>query len=565
MTTPFAKGDQLTPDWEVSECVNSERLTRVTCHDGEGRTVYFRLTPRSDSSRAGPFDLEDLAIAYEPGETPFADLQPVGLALRDRVRPHLVGSADSLLAKWRGGDVRQTIADDVWRFSALGDPADIVADLDPAIVRHVRLEPSDPDTTLAWVQALNDRGIHRVDLQDPEDGARARREPSSTHQLAADDWRDRLRQRLVGRSDLSMLLGELLPVDALPPWPCHLPWTRLEVSEDGVVGPCCVSYQRPRFEAGGLRPSELWNGEAMQAFRRAMADPAPSTCRSSCPVLVGRTEPPASFRIRGGPPAVVEDQISLVESLLAGAVEVPVAPPTVCLATTSYCNYDCLMCACGAEGTLDDQLATEFYADLNSMPGDVLVLELNGGEPLASPTCRAFLESLDTSSAPHLRVNLITNGSFLTREQLERLTGVRWGNLTVSLNAATPEIYRLVNRGLPYERIRRNLDALLELRRSRPFDMTYSMVLLRQNVDQIEDFAELALRDAVAVRYMLPFRNRNATSIMKQRDDMGRALRGLQTVAGRLLNAGRRREADGALASARILMERLNRNVLLPL
>jgi MoaA/NifB/PqqE/SkfB family radical SAM enzyme len=235
----------------------------------------------------------------------------------------------------------------------------------------------------------------------------------------------------------------------------------------------------------------------------------------------------------------------------------------VCLTVTSYCNYDCLMCPHGEEGRLDDQLTPAFYDDLRALLPGVLVLEANGGEPLASPHFRTFLEGLDGRELPQLRVNLITNGSYLGPKQLDRFANVPWGNLTFSLNAASAETYLLVNRGLAYEKVRGHLDDLLARRQAGTLraDVTYSMVILRQNLHEVEAFAELALRDDVVVRYMLPFRDRHGSSILTDRGCMLEALRALQAVAARLLERGRGKEARGVLASARVLLQRLDLRV----
>jgi molybdenum cofactor biosynthesis enzyme MoaA len=140
---------------------------------------------------------------------------------------------------------------------------------------------------------------------------------------------------------------------------------------------------------------------------------------------------------------------------------------------------------------------------------------------------------------------------------------VRFEHLTISLNAATPETYRVVNRGLPMERVRHNLDAL-HARRARsgwPRSITYSMVLLRANLPELEAFADLARRDGAGVRFMLPMYDRSSQSFLSDaalvEDVEGR----LRAVAAGLEEGDARR----AVGEADVLADRLRRGVLRPL
>ena len=172
----------------------------------------------------------------------------------------------------------------------------------------------------------------------------------------------------------------------------------------------------------------------------------------------------------------------------------------------------------------------------------------------------------DAHALPQLQVNLVTNGSYLAPKLLDKLARVPFGNLTLSLNAATPATYLAVNRGLVWERVRAHLDDLLARQNAgMRGEVTYSMVILKQNYCEIEAFAELALQDGVHVRYMLPFRDRNDSSILTDRSAMVASLQALQRVAVLLLALGRGQEARDALTSAQILLSRLDARLLAPL
>ncbi|NOZ01942.1 MAG: radical SAM protein, partial [Deltaproteobacteria bacterium] len=372
------------------------------------------------------------------------------------------------------------------------------------------------------------------------------------------DWESRLRMLLDGRPDAKVRIGDLLP--DLEDWPCVLPWTRLELHEGGSFGPCCSDYMAVR--SGPFDPADpaaSWHSDLMRDFRKAMVSgDASPTCRSTCPVLAGGGFKAADIIFRGGPKEAVENAVRLSRGLLEGRVDADWAPLDLAFSVTSFCNYDCLMCDCGQRGTLDDELTQGFYAGLEKWLNLGVEFEVNGGEPLASPVFRAFVRDLALSGRPP-SLNLVTNGSYLTPKFLSGLPVIPFRGLVVSLNAADAGTYRDVNRGLSWSRIRRNLDALLDARLAGRFvgGLSWSMVIIRRNLDEIRAFARMAMSDEVDVRYLLPIGNRNEQSIMGVRDTMREAADALFDVALELESGGWARGAGQARSLARFLEDRL--------
>ena len=397
-------------------------------------------------------------------------------------------------------------------------------------------------------------------------------------------WAEKTRWLLAGWPGESVTLAEVMEEGEIPRWPCHLPWTRLELGGGAPVGPCCASFQAGtgrepspegaggeappgvRDEAGS--PEELWNGPRLRSFRRAVARSAhPETCRRDCPVLLGGTHRPAAMILWGGPAASVESQIVLVEEMRTGAEEVRRPPQSLCVATTSYCNYDCIMCGFGEHGSLEDEKPASFWKGLEGWLGSLQQIDANGGEPLASPEFRGFLERADFARRPQLGISLTTNLSYLTPAQLDRFSRVPFISFTVSLNAATAGTYSRVMRGLPFEVVRGNLDTLLRRRAESPSPpgVTYSFVILKQNLGEVGDFYEMAKADGVAVRFMLPEDNRNDSSIMTSREAMEEARRALAGVAEDLARRGLDVERSRVWANVLRLDERLASGILVPL
>ncbi len=505
----FPRGADLGDAWRVDSAEADARRVCVRArHDPTGDAVVFALEGPAEAARPGPFDVGAQRVSYRVTPLPFERFRAAGLGLGARLRG--AGDPRALVAHWIG----------------------------PAAPRHLPL-------------------VRDGEALPPG----APREPRA---VAATPWRDRLRERLVGRPHAVVTLREVLAPDELPPWPCALPWTRLEVN-NRTFGPCCSDYQtRPAPYRPGDLLSGLWNGPALRAFRRALTGAAPyGPCRASCPTLMGRAEDPGAVRVFGGDEAFVAREVELLEDLFEGREVMRAAPLKVSFTTTTYCNYDCLMCSYGEVGTLADELPAAFYDDLVSLAPGMRLLEALGGEPLASPVFREFLAGFDFGRFPSLRVALITNGSYLTPKELLRYRRVPIDNLTISLNAASPASYLAVNRGLPWPRLREHLDALHALRRAGELrcSVTYSLVILRANLHELRDFAALARRDGARYRFLLPNNDRNGQSIMASRDAMETAREALDALVAEERARGDGQQVALLVGEAGVLADRLAKGI----
>jgi MoaA/NifB/PqqE/SkfB family radical SAM enzyme len=311
----------------------------------------------------------------------------------------------------------------------------------------------------------------------------------------------------------------------------------------------------------------LWNGDLFRSFRRALIhEERPSTCRDVCPVLVGGTDALDGLWLDGGSAELVENEIRAVRAMLQGRETADFAPVTFNVATTSFCNYDCLMCDCGRLGTLKDEMTPDFYQQLRGWMAHLQIVDANGGEPLASPNYRRFVEAM-ASSRERPKLAITTNGSLLTPKWLATLPGIPFQSICVSLNAASAETYLAVNRGVRWDIIRRNLDELLRFQREGRYrgQLMYSMVILRRNLHEIRAFAEMAVRDGVRLRYMLPMRELDGETIMTSAEAMSEAATALEDVAGWLEARAMEWSARDAHANARVLRNRLAEGIQAPM
>jgi len=125
-------------------------------------------------------------------------------------------------------------------------------------------------------------------------------------------------------------------------------------------------------------------------------------------------------------------------------------------------------------------------------------------EPFANPQCLEILDRI-REAAPGEQISLTTNGSCLTEEVVERLARLRPILVTVSMNAATPELRMRTMRDRKPESARIALESIPLLRRHEiPFLGSY-VPWPSKPLSDMEDMIRLLDRnDAVVARICLP-------------------------------------------------------------
>jgi MoaA/NifB/PqqE/SkfB family radical SAM enzyme len=161
-------------------------------------------------------------------------------------------------------------------------------------------------------------------------------------------------------------------------------------------------------------------------------------------------------------------------------------------------------------------------------------LVLLGGEPLANPRTMTFLRTFDVARWPDTGVSITTNGSFLTRATLRHLSRCPFASIIVSVNAGTAETYEAVQRGIPFETLLENLDALVEFRAAhgRRFDIRTGFVVQPASAHTLIEFGELTAARGLGIR-LLPLHSNpsHALDYHGDPDEVARVLASLDGFA----------------------------------
>lgn len=162
----------------------------------------------------------------------------------------------------------------------------------------------------------------------------------------------------------------------------------------------------------------------------------------------------------------------------------------ICLAweLTYACNYACTHCLSSSGRRDPRELSTQqceaVIDELKRM--QVFYINVGGGEPTIRPD---FWHLLQYAVDRNIGVKFSTNGSQITPERARYLASTPYVDVQISLDGATAEINDRVRGKGTFDIA---VQALTRLRDAGFEDAKISVVMTRENVDQLDDFAQLA-------------------------------------------------------------------------
>lgn len=131
-----------------------------------------------------------------------------------------------------------------------------------------------------------------------------------------------------------------------------------------------------------------------------------------------------------------------------------------------------------------------------------------GGEPTLHPEFVRFIAYASSKNFPD--VSIITNGSLLTDKIIDSILNNGITRINVSFDSITPEMYKKVRGVDDYAKVIRNIDRLLEKRKSKGLQLpllSLSFVLSEDNAGEIDGFIEMWHEKADGGIKIYPYKN----------------------------------------------------------
>lgn len=185
-----------------------------------------------------------------------------------------------------------------------------------------------------------------------------------------------------------------------------------------------------------------------------------------------------------------------IQNAQKSKTELNFGPTSLNLMMTDTCNSQCIMCGkdykiCGTKDYLSMNDIETIYShlDMNSV---VDVIYGGGGEPFLNPDL-AEIATYTARVQPSIQHTVISNFIQWRQPVVEALMDANV-NFLISLNAASRDTYKTISGVAAFDSVTDHVKRLTSINSNRrdPVKISISMILMRQNINELPDFVRLA-------------------------------------------------------------------------
>jgi len=190
-------------------------------------------------------------------------------------------------------------------------------------------------------------------------------------------------------------------------------------------------------------------------------------------------------------------------------------PRIIQLQTINACNAACAMCPYPVykdvfpRGRMEDALFDRVTEEIARHPEAKVFVPMLQNEPFLDKRIFEKVKRFKSVTGGRVRVELVTNGAFLTEENVARIAESGLDVVDVSLDALSREVYARVRVGLDYDRVLAGVERLLAAKLPAT-SVFVRLVKVRDNVHEVRTFARAWRKRGVPV-FMYTANNRGGT------------------------------------------------------
>ncbi|MBF0101819.1 MAG: radical SAM protein [Desulfobacterales bacterium] len=170
-----------------------------------------------------------------------------------------------------------------------------------------------------------------------------------------------------------------------------------------------------------------------------------------------------------------------------------IAPPSfITIETTTHCNLRCRTCSKRYTHEPGKHFPFEHFVTIarTCFPYAKTVNLTGVGEPLVHPQVN---DMLDLIQANHCKIDLITNGVLLKPDLCKKICQIG-GNVTISIDGATPETYEFIRPESKWSLMMKRLENLARIKQevgNPNFCMSINFVAVRHNITDLPQMVDM--------------------------------------------------------------------------
>jgi radical SAM protein with 4Fe4S-binding SPASM domain len=179
-------------------------------------------------------------------------------------------------------------------------------------------------------------------------------------------------------------------------------------------------------------------------------------------------------------------------------------PRAIQLQTINACQASCVMCPYPVykdvfqRGRMDEALFDKITEEIAGRSDVDTFIPMLQNEPFLDKRLFEKVRRFKERTGGRVKVELVTNGAFLTDEVIEQIRESALDVLDISLDALSREVYAKIRIGLDYDAVQEGVERVLraDLRGTKVF---VRLIRLRENRDEVRAFARYWRRRGIPV------------------------------------------------------------------
>ncbi|MCC5912264.1 MAG: tungsten cofactor oxidoreductase radical SAM maturase [Clostridiaceae bacterium] len=226
-----------------------------------------------------------------------------------------------------------------------------------------------------------------------------------------------------------------------------------------------------------------------------------------------------------------EEQEVLFVSTEDGYRLIPLQPDIkrIYIEVTTKCNFNCITCIRSSWQDcllhMEWETFENILENLKELPKLESVHFGGFGEPMMHPK---IFDMLKAVKGLGLKVEMITNGSYLQKENIQQLIDLELDILFTSLDSPEEEEYNTIRQGADFQSVSgniANLQAMKRQHKTKKPELGIEFVAMKKNYDNLPKLIRMAYNlgaNQIIVSNLLPYHESMKDEIVYDMDDTGR-------------------------------------------
>jgi len=285
---------------------------------------------------------------------------------------------------------------------------------------------------------------------------------------------------------------------------CPLPWYGMFIGYKGKYMPCCMNHT----SIGDIEKSnmdDVWNNKTFRRIRNLIKENKydEAGCDKNC-FVIHELKQNRKIDLFDESWLMVDNKdflsnLELLEKSILYEGDIALNKPVMFdLQPTEQCNMKCIMC--NQNHTNAVHISKKNIKKIFKFPEYLYTIRFQGGEIFVKNEYKELLNELKEISLPFQEIQVITNGSLLSHEEIDEMLHVKF---IVSADGTTEETYNMIRRSPHFKTVMSNIKYLAKHQKKLGVKnlVQWTFVVMKSNFYQIKEALKIASELEIQINF----------------------------------------------------------------